>query len=160
MAQSTKKPPAVQETRVRLGGEGPGGGGGRWKHSSVLAWGIARSEEPGGLQLRLQEQLPLTRLNLSLIHHFQHANLNPSLMAAFLHRWTPVLAPSSCFWPKPHRQSVTKPPPESARVRLQPKLHLPGIPSSYQTQPPKHKPKVTASPPLWLTSLGLYANPY
>ena len=37
---------------------------------------------------------PLTGLNLSLIHHFQHANLNPSLMPASLHCWTPVLAPS------------------------------------------------------------------
>ena len=50
MAQWVKNPPAMQETRVRsLGWEGP-----LEKematHSSILAWRIPWTEEPGGLQ--------------------------------------------------------------------------------------------------------------
>ena len=50
VAQLVKNLPAVQETQVRsLGGEDP-----LEKematHSSILAWKISRTEEPGGLQ--------------------------------------------------------------------------------------------------------------
>ena len=44
-----KNPPAVQETRVRsLGQEDPLEEG-MAAHSSILAWGIPWTEEPGGL---------------------------------------------------------------------------------------------------------------
>ena len=50
MAQTVKHPPSMQETRVRsLGQEDP-----LQKematHSSILAWRIPWTEEPGGLQ--------------------------------------------------------------------------------------------------------------
>ena len=50
-----KNPPAMQETRVQsLGWEDPLEEG-RATHSSILAWGITLTEEPGGLQsIRLQ----------------------------------------------------------------------------------------------------------
>ena len=45
-----KKPPAMQETRVRpLGPEDPLEKG-MVTHSSILAWEIPWTEEPGGLQ--------------------------------------------------------------------------------------------------------------
>ena len=45
-----KNPPAMQETRVQsLGWEDPLEEG-RATHSSILAWGITLTEEPGGLQ--------------------------------------------------------------------------------------------------------------
>ena len=45
-----KSPPAVQETRVpSLGCEDPLGKG-MTTHSSILAWRILWTEEPGGLQ--------------------------------------------------------------------------------------------------------------
>ena len=48
--QLVKNPPAMQETQVGfLGGEDPL----EQKmaaHSSILAWGIPQTEEPGGLQ--------------------------------------------------------------------------------------------------------------
>ena len=52
MAQEVKNPPAMQETRARsLGQEDP-----LEKelapHSSILAWTIPWTEEPGGLQSR------------------------------------------------------------------------------------------------------------
>ena len=50
MAQPVKKLPAMQETWVRsLGWEGPLEKG-RAIHSSILAWRIPWTEEPGGLQ--------------------------------------------------------------------------------------------------------------
>ena len=49
-AQMVKSPPAVQETRVpSLGCEDPMGKG-MTTHSSILAWRILWTEEPGGLQ--------------------------------------------------------------------------------------------------------------
>ena len=50
MAQLVKNPPAMQETQVcSLGGEDP-----LEKematHSSIIAWKIPRTEDPGGLQ--------------------------------------------------------------------------------------------------------------
>ena len=50
MAQKVKNLPAVQETRVRsLGQEDPREKG-MATHSSILAWRIPWTEEPGGLQ--------------------------------------------------------------------------------------------------------------
>ena len=50
VAQMVKNPPAMQETWVRtLGWEDPLEEG-MATHSSILAWRIPRTEEPGGLQ--------------------------------------------------------------------------------------------------------------
>ena len=50
VAQTVKNPPAMQETWVRpLGGEDPLEKG-MATHSSILAWRISGTEEPGGLQ--------------------------------------------------------------------------------------------------------------
>ena len=50
MAQTVKRLPAVRETPVRsLGQEDPLEEG-KATHSSVLAWRIAGTEEPGGVQ--------------------------------------------------------------------------------------------------------------
>ena len=50
VAETVKNPPAVRETRVQsLGGEDPLEKG-MVTHSSVLAWRIPWTEEPGGLQ--------------------------------------------------------------------------------------------------------------
>ena len=52
VTQMVKNPPAMQETGVRaLGWEDPPGEGhGMATHSSILAWRIRGTEEPGGLQ--------------------------------------------------------------------------------------------------------------
>ena len=50
VAQMVKNPPAIQKTQVQfLGGEDPLEKG-MATHSSILAWGILWTEEPGGLQ--------------------------------------------------------------------------------------------------------------
>ena len=50
MAQLVKNLPAMQETQVQsLGGEDPLAEG-MATHSSILAWKIPWTEEPGGLQ--------------------------------------------------------------------------------------------------------------
>ena len=50
MAHMVKNPPAMQETWVQsLGWEDPLEKG-MAAHSSILAWEIPRTEEPGGLQ--------------------------------------------------------------------------------------------------------------
>ena len=50
MAQTAKNPPAMQEIRVQsLGGEDPLEKG-TAAYSSILAWEIPWTEEPGGLQ--------------------------------------------------------------------------------------------------------------
>ena len=50
MVQTVKNPPAMQETQVRsLGQEDPLEKG-MATHSSILAWRIPLTEEPGGLQ--------------------------------------------------------------------------------------------------------------
>ena len=50
LAQMVKNPPTIQETRVRsLGWEDPLEKG-MATHSSILAWRIPWTEEPGGLQ--------------------------------------------------------------------------------------------------------------
>ena len=56
VAQTVKSPPAMRETWVRsLGWEDPLEKG-KTTHSSILAWRMPWTEEPGGLQsMRLQE---------------------------------------------------------------------------------------------------------
>ena len=61
VAQMAKKLPAMSETRVQsLGWEDP-----LEKematHSSILAWEIPRTEEPGGLQSWGHKQLDMTK---------------------------------------------------------------------------------------------------
>ena len=56
IAQSVKNLPAVQETRVRSLGREDALEKEMATHSSVLAWRIPQTEEPGGLQsMRLKE---------------------------------------------------------------------------------------------------------
>ena len=50
MAQTVKNPPAMQETWVRSLGQGDPLEKGMANHSSILAWEIPRTEEPGGVQ--------------------------------------------------------------------------------------------------------------
>ena len=50
MAQVVKNPPAVQETWVRFLGQEDPQETGMATHSSILAWRIPWTEEPGGLQ--------------------------------------------------------------------------------------------------------------
>ena len=49
-AQMVKHLPAVQETRVQSLGREDALGSGMATHSSILAWRIPWTEEPGGLQ--------------------------------------------------------------------------------------------------------------
>ena len=49
MAQAVKNPPAMQETRVRSLGQEDSLEKGMATHSSILAWRIPWTEEPGGL---------------------------------------------------------------------------------------------------------------
>ena len=56
IAQSVKNLPAVQETRLRSLGREDALEKEMATHSSVLAWRIPQTEEPGGLQsMRLKE---------------------------------------------------------------------------------------------------------
>ena len=50
MAQIVKILPAKQETRVQSLGKGDPLGKGMATHSSILAWRISWTEDPGGLQ--------------------------------------------------------------------------------------------------------------
>ena len=50
MAQTVKNPPAMQETWVRSLGQVDPLEKGMANHSSILAWEIPRTEEPGGVQ--------------------------------------------------------------------------------------------------------------
>ena len=50
MAQTVKNPSAMQETWVRSLGQGDPLEKGMANHSSILAWEIPRTEEPGGVQ--------------------------------------------------------------------------------------------------------------
>ena len=57
-----KNPPAMQENRVpSLGWEDPLEKG-MAVHSSILAWRIPWTEEPGGLQSRGHKELDMTKL--------------------------------------------------------------------------------------------------
>ena len=60
MAQLVKNPPAMWETPVRfLGGEDLLETG-KATHSSILAWRISWTEEPGGLQSMGSQELDTT----------------------------------------------------------------------------------------------------
>ena len=50
MAQTVKNPPAMQQTRVRFLGREDHLEKGMATHSSILAWRIRWTEEPGGLR--------------------------------------------------------------------------------------------------------------
>ena len=66
MVQTVKNPPAVQETWVRsLGQEDPQEEG-MTTYSSILAWRIPWTEEPGGLQSMGWQRDTSERLMLSL----------------------------------------------------------------------------------------------
>jgi len=59
VAQTVKNPPAVQETWVRsLGWEDPLGES-MTTHSSILAWRIPWTEEPGWLQSMSRKELDM-----------------------------------------------------------------------------------------------------
>ena len=49
VAQMVKNPPAMQETRVRTQGREDSLEKGMTTHSSILAWRIPWTEDPGGL---------------------------------------------------------------------------------------------------------------
>ena len=66
MALLVKNPPAMQETQVpSLGGEDPMEKG-MATHSSILAWKIPWTEEPGGLQSIELQSVDMTE---QLNHH-------------------------------------------------------------------------------------------
>ena len=69
MAQTVKNLPAMLETLDRsLGQEDPLGKG-MGTHSSILAWEIPWTEEPGGLQsVWSQSQTRLKRLTFTQVH--------------------------------------------------------------------------------------------
>ena len=61
VAQTVKNPPAVQETRVwSLGWEDPLEKG-MAVHSSILAWRISWTEEPGRLSPQSHKELGMTK---------------------------------------------------------------------------------------------------
>ena len=61
VAQMVKNPPVIQETRVQsLGQEDPLEKG-MATHSSIFAWIIPWSEEPGGLQSVGSQELDTTK---------------------------------------------------------------------------------------------------
>ena len=60
MTQMVKNLPAIQETRVPfLGREDPLEKG-MATHTSILAWRLPRTEEPGGLQSMGRKELDIT----------------------------------------------------------------------------------------------------
>ena len=66
MAQGVKNPPAIQETQVRFLGREDALEKGMAALSSILAWKIPWTEEPGGLQCTGSQESDTTwRLN----HH-------------------------------------------------------------------------------------------
>ena len=60
VAQMVKNPPTMQETRVRSLDQEESLEKGLATHSSVLAWKIPRTEEPGGLQSMGSQKLDKT----------------------------------------------------------------------------------------------------
>jgi len=69
VAQMVKNPPTMQETRVRSLDQEESLEKGLATHSSVLAWKILWTEEPGGLQSMGSQKLDKTeQLTLSLLH--------------------------------------------------------------------------------------------
>ena len=60
MAQTVKNLPAMQETRVQSLGQEDTLEKEMTTHSSILAWRIPRTEEPGGLQSMRSQELDRT----------------------------------------------------------------------------------------------------
>ena len=60
MAQMVKNPPAVQETQVQSPSREDPPEKGMATHSSILAWRIPWTEEPGGLQSMGRKELDTT----------------------------------------------------------------------------------------------------
>ena len=68
VAQTVKNPPAVQEIQVQSLGWDDSLRKGRATHSSILAWRIPWTEEPGNLQSMSCKELNMTeQLTLSCI---------------------------------------------------------------------------------------------
>ena len=57
VAQMVKNPPAIQETWVRSPGQEDPLENGIATHSSILAWRIPWTEEPGGLQIMRSQRV-------------------------------------------------------------------------------------------------------
>ena len=89
VAQTVKNLPAVQETQVwSLDGEGPLQKG-MAAHSSILAWRIPWTEEPGGLQsVGLQSQTRLKRLSTHI-----HASAKTRHVLCLVTQLPPTLQP-------------------------------------------------------------------
>ena len=68
VVQIVKNPPAMRETRFDLCGSGryPGEGDPLATHSSILAWRISWTEEPGRIQSMGKQRFGHNRLSLSL----------------------------------------------------------------------------------------------
>ena len=96
VAQTIKIPPAMQETWVRsLGGEDPLEEG-MATHSSILAWRIPWTEEPGGLQsMGLQEVLATEWLSLLPLIIGSRVGLFPFPWGPFLALWQFMSQPQS-----------------------------------------------------------------
>jgi len=60
VAQLVKNLPAMQETRVHILGQEDPLAKEMATHSSILAWRIPRTEEPGGLQSMRSQELDTT----------------------------------------------------------------------------------------------------
>ena len=60
VAQMVKNPPAMQETWVRSPGQEDPLENGIATHSSILAWRIPWTEEPGGLQSMSHKESDMT----------------------------------------------------------------------------------------------------
>ena len=72
VAQMVKNPPAMQETRVRsLDWEDPLQEG-LATHSSILAWRIPWTEDPGGLQSTGSQRVRHDRSNLAHTRALKH----------------------------------------------------------------------------------------
>ena len=65
MAQRVNNPSAMWETQVRSPGQEDPLEKGIATHSSILAWRIPWTEEPGGLQSMSHKELDTTELTLS-----------------------------------------------------------------------------------------------
>ena len=75
VAQLLKNPPAPQQNQARsLGQEDPLEVG-MASHSSILAWRIPWTEEPGGLQSMEWQRVGLDRFDLAHTNHSQIPNI-------------------------------------------------------------------------------------
>lgn len=108
---------------------------------------------------------PLTRLSLSLIRRFQHANLNsardarvPALLESCTQSWLLLAkAPRAACDQAATGKYQSRPHPSLSRLGFPPPTR-----ANMCAHLPKRKPRVTASlPHLWLTSsFGFCANPH